>query len=133
MTPDEPDKPKGVPAPYGVNDPDVIEHRALVKVDQPEDGYEQRSFASKMFGIGFSGWFQLAVISVVVGAVFQAGGVDFFSPTFTWGGLPGGILNGALAVFGWAIEIGWRPLITGALVVGPIWLAWRLLSVPFRH
>ena len=112
-------------------DNSVIEHPPLPADMHPVR--QQRTLAEKMFGIGFSGWFQLAVISVVVGAVFQAGGVDFFSPTFTWGGLPGGILNGALAVFGWAIEIGWRPLITGALVVGPIWLAWRLLSVPFRH
>lgn len=111
-------------------DNNVIEHPPL-----PADLHQvrqQRSLRDKMFGIGFSGWFQLVVLCVVVGAVFQAGGVDFFSPTFTWESLLGGIVNGALAVLGWIIETGWRPLITGALVVGPIWLVWRLLSVPFR-
>ena len=112
-------------------DNDLIEHPPLPVDMQPVR--QQRTLAEKMFGLGFSGWFQLVVLCVLVGAVFQAGGVDFFSPTFTWQGLPGGILNGAIAVLGWAIEIGWRPLITGALVVAPIWLAWRLLSVPFRH
>ncbi|HEX5006376.1 MAG TPA: hypothetical protein VFV70_04645 [Hyphomonadaceae bacterium] len=112
-------------------DNNVIEHEPLPADLQAVR--EQRSLKDKLFGIGFSGWFQLVVTSVVVGAIFQAGGVDFFSPTFAWERLPGGILNGAIAVLGWAIEIGWRPLITGALVVGPIWLAWRLLSVPFRH
>ena len=133
MTPDEPDKPKGVPAPYGVNDPDVIEHRALVKVDQPEDGYEQRSFASKMFGIGFSGWFQLVVLCIVVGAVFQAGGIDFFDPNFTFTGFVGAVGRGVVNVLGWVLEAGWRPFLAGVIVVAPIWLAWRLLSFPFRH
>jgi hypothetical protein len=112
-------------------DNDVIEHPPLPADMHPVR--QQRTFREKMFGIGFSGWFQLAVLCVAVGAVFQAGGVDFFSPTFTWERLPSGILNGVLAVLGWALEIGWRPLVTGALVVGPIWLVWRLLSVPFRH
>ncbi len=112
-------------------DDGLIEHAPL-----PADLHpirEQRSLRDKMFGIGFSGWFQLAVLCIVVGAVFQAGGVDFFAPGFSWNRLLGGIANGALAVLGWIIETGWRPLITGALVVGPIWLAWRLLSVPFRN
>src|SRR5262249_41366475 len=79
-------------------DNDVIEH-----APPPADLHpvrQQRSLKDKMFDIGFSGWFQLVVISVVVGAVFQAGGVDFFSPTFTWERLLGGIANGALAVLG---------------------------------
>jgi hypothetical protein len=112
-------------------DNNVIEHPPL-----PADLHQvrqQRSLRDKLFGIGFSGWFQLAVLCVVVGAVFQAGGIDFFSPTFTWESLLGGILNGVLAVLGWIIETGWRPLIAGVLVVGPIWFAWRLLSVPFRN
>jgi hypothetical protein len=118
-----------VPTPH--RDNNVIEHAPLSADLHPVR--QQRSLRDKMFGIGFSGWFQLAVLCVVVGAVFQAGGVDFFSPTFTWERLLGGIANGVLAVLGWIIEVGWRPLITGALVVGPFWLAWRLLSVPFRH
>jgi hypothetical protein len=112
-------------------DNNVVEHPPLAADMHPVR--QQRTLAEKMFGIGFSGWFQLVVLCLVVGAIFQAGGVDFFSSTFTWEGLLGGILNGALAVLGWIIEVGWRPLITGALVVGPVWLAWRLLSVPFRH
>jgi hypothetical protein len=112
-------------------DNNVIEHPPLPADMHPVR--EQRPLKDKLFGIGFSGWFQLAVLCVVVGAVFQAGGVDFFSPGFTWERLLGGIANGALAVLGWIIDTGWRPLITGALVVGPIWFAWRLLSVPFRH
>ena len=112
-------------------DNNVIDHPPL-----PADMHAmrpQRTLAEKMFGIGFSGWFQLVVFCVAVGAVFQAGGVDFFSPTFTWEGLLGGIAKGALAVLGWIIETGWRPLLTGLLIVGPVWLVWRLLSVPFRH
>jgi hypothetical protein len=112
-------------------DNNVIEHPPLTA--DMHAVRPQRTLVEKMFGIGFSGWFQLVVVCVAIGAVFQAGGVDFFSPTFTWERLLNGIASGALAVLGWVIELGWRPLISGALVVGPIWVAWRLLSVPFRH
>jgi hypothetical protein len=102
----------------------------------PDDRYEEpakRTLVQKLFGIGYSGWFQLVVVCIFVGAILQAGGVDFFSPNFTVSGFLTSFINGALSVMGWAIGVGWAPLLSGALVVIPLWLAWRLLSVPFRH
>jgi hypothetical protein len=112
--------------------------RDLVVIEQDliaDDPYEHqpRTLQSKLFGIGFSGWFQLIVICVIAGAIFQAGGIDFFSPDFTFTGIASSLANGALNMLGWAVENGWRPLITGALVIIPLWLAWRLLTVPFRN
>jgi hypothetical protein len=111
---------------------DIIEQE-LIAEEIPHDPPEQRTFADKMFGIGFSGWFQLVVLCVVVGAIFQAGGIDFFAPNFTLAGFVGSLANGALNALGWVLEVGWRPLLAGAIVVVPAWLAWRLLSVPFRN
>jgi hypothetical protein len=111
---------------------DVIEQE-LIAEEIPHDLPEQRTFADKMFGIGFSGWFQLVVLCVVVGAIFQAGGIDFFAPNFTFTGFVGALANGALNSVGWVLEVGWRPLLAGAVIVVPVWLAWRLLSVPFRN
>lgn len=110
---------------------DVIAHE-LVAEKIPHDD-TPRSLNSKLFGIGFSGYFQLAVICVIAGAILQAGGVDFFSSGFSLTGLAGALFTGALNVLGWTLEHGWQPLLAGALVVVPLWLLWRLLTVPFRN
>jgi hypothetical protein len=122
-------EPSGSPALSSARDLVVIEQEL---VDDPYD-HQPRTLQSKLFGIGFSGWFQLIVICVIAGAIFQAGGIDLFSPDFTFTGIASSLANGALNMLGWAVENGWRPLITGALVIIPLWLAWRLLTVPFRN
>jgi hypothetical protein len=111
---------------------DVIEQEMVAERlhDAPP---EQRTLTSKMFGIGFSGYFQLVVVCIVAGAVFQAGGIDIFAPDFSLQRIPGAVANGALSVLGWVIEVGWRPFLTGLFIVVPVWLAWRLLTVPFRN
>jgi len=123
-------EPSASPAPSSSRDLVVIEQDLVA--DDPYE-HQPRTLQSKLFGIGFSGWFQLIVICVIAGAIFQAGGIDFFSPDFTFTGIAGSLASGALNMLGWAVENGWRPLIAGALVVIPLWLAWRLLTVPFRN
>ncbi|MDP3739463.1 MAG: hypothetical protein Q8R02_18890 [Hyphomonadaceae bacterium] len=93
---------------------------------------EPRSFASKLFGIGIGGWIQLVLICIVLGAIFDAGGVNPFAPNFTVSGALNALGTGALNLLGWALQAGWRPFLVGALVVFPVWLLWRLLTVPFR-
>ncbi len=110
---------------------DVIEQELIAEEIPYDDA--PRSLNSKLFGIGFSGYFQLVVICVIVGAILQAGGIDFFSPFFSLSGLAGSLATGTLSVLGWAFEHGWRPLLAGALVIVPLWLLWRLLTVPFRN
>ena len=111
---------------------DVIEQE-LIAEEIPYEEPPPRTLRSKLFGIGFSGYFQLVVICIVAGAILQAGGVDFFSPRFSLSGLAGSLFNGAMKVLGWALERGWQPLLAGGIIVVPLWLFWRLLTVPFRH
>lgn len=37
-----------------------------------------------------------------------------------------------LQALGWAAENFWEPALLGATIVVPVWLAWRLVSLPFR-
>jgi hypothetical protein len=103
------------------------------EIEETHDPHLPRTLQSKLFGIGPSGYFQLAVLCIAVGAVFEAGGLNPFDPGFTVQGAFGGLANGALNVLGWVIQAGWKPMLIGAAVTLPIWLVWRVLSVPFRR
>jgi hypothetical protein len=92
-----------------------------------------RTFGDKMFGVGFWGWVRLGALCLVAGAIFAAGAVNPFAPGFLWSAVPGQLAQGVLNVFTWSVGTAWRPLLFGAIAVGPIWLLWRLITVPFRH
>ena len=42
------------------------------------------------------------------------------------------IASQTLAAAGWAIRNFWKPALAGAGIVLPIWVLWRLVSLPFR-
>lgn len=95
--------------------------------------HEPRSFTSKMFGVGWAGYVQLVLLCVGVGAVFQAGGINPFDPGFTWAGAVDAAGKGVVTVVSWAFGNGWQPFLVGLMAVAPVWLAWRLLTIPFRR
>ena len=109
--------------------PDRVDARPLARLDADAP---PRSFASRLFGIGFGGWVQLILICIVLGAIFDAGGVNPFAPDFTISGALNAIGTGVVNIASWALQAGWRPFLIGALVVFPVWLVWRLITVPFR-
>jgi len=90
-------------------------------------GYPHMSFSGRMFNVGWKGWIRLGLICVSVGAVFQAGGFDPFSPGFTVGDGLGQIVNGVIAVAAFAAQMGALPLALGAMAVLPAWILWRAL------
>jgi hypothetical protein len=103
------------------------------EIEEHHDPHLPRTLQSKLFGIGPSGYFQLAVLCIAVGAVLEAGGVNPFDPGFTVQKVLSGIGMGALNVIGWVLAAGWKPMLIGAAITLPLWLVWRLLSVPFRR
>jgi hypothetical protein len=86
-----------------------------------------------MFNVGWKGWTRLALVFVIVGAIFQAGGFNPFAPGLTIGAGLGQIVNGALNIAGWAAQNGGLPLLLGAIAVLPFWLAWRALVTLFNR
>ena len=93
----------------------------------------RRSFAAKVFEISPWGWVQLTGLSLGVGAVLQASGANPFDPGFTLNAAAASLGRAFLNTALWALANGWAPVLIGAAVVAPIWLAWRLLSAPFRR
>ncbi len=104
--------------------------------DSDERGRRARpplSFSGRMFNVGWKGWTRLAIVCVIVGAIFQAGGFNPFAPGFTIGGGLGQIVNGVLNIVGWAAQNGGVPLLLGAIAVLPFWLIWRALVTLFNR
>jgi hypothetical protein len=101
----------------------------------PEDrgGPKERTFVARMLGVGVMGWVQLLIVCVAVGAVAETSGINPFAPNFSLGGAATAAATASLNVLGWAMTNGWRPLLTGAIVVLPVWLVWRLVSSSFRR
>lgn len=67
-----------------------------------------------------AGFFVLAFDYSPAGASFNAGGA------FT------AILHRAFTAIGWAFESFWKPALAGLIVVVPLWILWRLATLPFR-
>ncbi|MBI1341197.1 hypothetical protein GC169_13435 [bacterium] len=97
------------------------------------DATQPRSLASKLFRIPVFGWVRLAFLSIAVGAVLRLAQVNPLAPDFSLPRALGSIGESIIDLGGWAILNGWAPLLTGALIVGPVWFLWRLISLPFRN
>lgn len=93
----------------------------------------RRSFRARMLGVGAFGWLRLALLCLAAGVVFEASGVNPFAPDFTWSGLASALATGAARILSWSITNGWRPLLVGAIVVGPVWLLWRAVVALFSR
>ncbi|HVY89690.1 MAG TPA: hypothetical protein VG942_12525 [Hyphomonadaceae bacterium] len=119
-----PERPKVAPKPPA-NLPETVRPTLPPETIRPKADAPP-SFTDKMFGpIRISGWIQLGLICVGVGAIFEAGGVNPFAPGFTLGGALGQFATGFLNVLGWTLTVAWRPLLLGAAAVLPVWLLWR--------
>jgi hypothetical protein len=93
----------------------------------------RRSFVSKMFGLGPWGWIKLVALCLAVGAVLNAARINPFAPDFSLGGATASLGHALVNTALWGLANGWAPALIGAAVVLPLWLLWRLLSVPFRR
>lgn len=91
------------------------------------------SFSGRMFNVGWKGWARLAIVCVIVGAVFQAGGFNPFAPGFTIGVGAGQILDGIIRIATWSAQLAALPLLLGAVAVLPFWIGWRALVTLFNR
>ncbi len=105
--------------------------------DHPDAHFDehphQRTIREKMFDITMWGWIKLAGLCLAVGAVLRIANINPFSSGFTLGGAAASLAKAVGDIVVWALVYGWLPALIGAVVVMPIWLLWRLLSVPFRR
>jgi len=93
----------------------------------------KRALLLRLFGIGIWGTIKLVILCIVVGFVLLTMQFDPTSPSFDATETLGLFFKNALATAKWAATNFWKPALTGASLVLPIWILWRLISLPFRR
>lgn len=99
---------------------------------QPAPPAAPRPLLVRLFGISVWGGVKLTGLCILVGFFVMAASFDPRHPDFNIARALGAILRQALSAFGWMIRNFWQPALAGALVVLPVWVIWRVISLPFR-
>ncbi len=105
---------------------------------QPPAGPEKpgkppkRALLLRLFGISPWGALKLTGLCILVGFFVMAAN---FNPATQQANIPGALVmiaKQAFAAAGWAVRNFWKPALAGATIVLPLWVLWRLASLPFR-
>jgi len=91
-----------------------------------------RPLLLRLFGIGPWGALKLTGLCILVGFFVMAANFNPASPDADIPGALAAIARQALAATGWAVRNFWKPALAGATIVLPLWVLWRLASLPFR-
>ena len=92
----------------------------------------KRHILLRLFGIKFFGWIKLILLCVLVGFFVMVSEFDPTSPSVNMMGMVEKFMSSALAALRWVGVNFWKPALAGAGIVMPLWLLWRLASLPFR-
>lgn len=93
---------------------------------------EKRPLLKRLFGISFWGALKLLGLCILTGFFVMAANFDPGNPDFNLAEALRAILRQSFAALGWAIGNFWQPALAGALVVLPVWVLWRVVSLPWR-
>ena len=92
----------------------------------------KRHVLLRLLGISVWGWVKLALLCILVGFFVMASEFDPSSQDVNVMGAIRRFLQSVGSLAGWAARNFWKPALAGATIVLPIWLVWRLVSLPFR-
>lgn len=92
----------------------------------------KRPLLLRLFGLSVWGGAKLVLTCVLVGFVMLAMQFDPAAPGFDATSAIGEFLRNLIGAARWALANFWKPALTGASIVLPIWILWRLATLPFR-
>lgn len=72
------------------------------------------------------------MVCILIGFVMLAMQFDPANPGFDASTAIAELWRNTIATARWAVLNFWKPALTGASVVLPIWVLWRLATLPFR-
>ena len=93
---------------------------------------EKRPVLLRLFGISLWGGLKLIVTCIIVGFFLLALEFDPVANDVNVMGALGDLLRNLAGAAVWAARNFWQPLLAGASIVMPLWILWRLVSLPFR-
>ncbi|MDX1293127.1 MAG: DUF6460 domain-containing protein [Hyphomonas sp.] len=91
-----------------------------------------RSLLARLFGISIWGALKLVGLCILVGFFVLASQFNPSNPDVNIGAAIANVASTTMAALGWAVRNFWKPALAGAAVVIPVWVLWRLVSLPFR-
>ena len=125
---------------YGSQDQSSVETPTATQKTSPPKATRQsdpkrpkRAFWVRLLSIRIGSAINLILWSVVIGLVMRFSGYGPFTPQQSGLERAGSMWSQFSQLAGMAFSIGWKPALTGAVVVLPLWLMWRFLPLPFRR
>ncbi|MEZ5997969.1 MAG: hypothetical protein R3B98_04685 [Hyphomonas sp.] len=92
----------------------------------------KRPLLRRLFGISPWGALKLTGLCILVGFFVMAANFNPSNPDTNIPAAIAAIARQAFAAAGWAVKNFWKPALAGATVVLPLWVLWRLATLPFR-
>ena len=102
------------------------------KDKSPSSTEMKRPLLRRLFGIGIWGTVKLIAICILVGFFVMAANFDPRAPDADVPAAMAAVFKQTIAAAGWAARNFWKPALAGAAIVLPVWVLWRLVSLPFR-
>ncbi|MEO9971523.1 MAG: hypothetical protein ABJG15_17130 [Hyphomonadaceae bacterium] len=131
--PAPPPTPLGETAPIDVATEPPPKKRAWWKIWTPREKKPKRPLLIRLFGMNLWGSIKLVLICIFTGFVMLAMQFDPSEPSFDATDAIGAFVSNAVATGKWAITNFWKPALAGATIILPIWVLWRLVTLPFRR
>jgi len=100
---------------------------------KPPRRRRRRPLLVRLFGISVFGWIRLTILCVLVGFVVMAVNFDPRTVEVDVASTVDTLVRNAVTAGSWLVQNFWRPALAGATVVLPLWVLWRLVSLPFRR
>ena len=92
----------------------------------------KRPLLVRLFSLKFWGAVRLTALCVLVGLIQNIGWAEKQTKDFDVMSTIQTIWENTFQGLIWVIKHGWQPALLGATIVIPIWVIWRLISLPFR-
>lgn len=102
------------------------------KTPEKTKAQAKRPLLARLFSISFWGAARLVIISLVVGIIQRVGWENRKESGFDAVGAIAMIWENTFKGILWIVQHGWKPTLIGATIVLPLWIIWRLVSLPFR-
>ena len=110
----------------------IPEAPAPAKRKKKKEKQPPRPLIARLFGVSIWGALKLVLLCIAVGFFVLASQFDPTNPDVNAGEAIVNVARTAVAAAGWAARNFWKPALAGATIVMPVWVLWRLISLPFR-
>lgn len=92
-----------------------------------------RSVWARLFGMKIGQFLNLFIWSALIGVVMHLTNFNPLNPQFNATETAGNVWQQGISAIVWAFQASWKPALTGATVILPIWFCWRVITLPFRR